>query len=483
MPKKLSDSVIAARMIELRNLRRLHTKSRQRELLKDVRIKELESIVIEQQATIETLKIQMAELQTMVFGRKKRPPTGTPVSVGVMNGSSKQPRNKGSYRRPLPPVSAITATEIISVNRCECGGELNHITMHERYEEDIPLPNLTTDYQPKLIKKYTVSRGVCRKCGKVISGKDLGGQAVRLGPNVRILICHLVSAMGMSYTQVTNLLSSLYDLHITDGEIALILRKKHQVWLSAYEQLKADIRAAPVVHVDETPWPIQRNDGLGYAWTLSDASGKKVCFALESSRGAIHARHLFGTGTDSQFNGVRISDDYAAYRTMPGLQQLCWAHLYRCIRDLRYNDNLPEEQLPNVSLWYKQFIGIYQDLRLYLDESYDATTRESQSKELWQRLQLLLTNNNKNEPVKLTKLKAQLMRAGQLKLFTCLTHNTPCDNNRAERDLRQLVLKRKRSFGSQTEKGAKALSTVLSICTTTWRTNPTGYFKALAQLG
>ncbi|CAN5675540.1 hypothetical protein BH23PAT2_BH23PAT2_08860 [soil metagenome] len=63
-----------------------------------------------------------------------------------------------------------------------------------------------------------------------------------------------------------------------------------------------------------------------------------------------------------------------------------------------------------------------------------------------------------------------------------LPADTPCDNNRAERDLRGLVLKRKRSFGSKSEKGAQALATVLSICTTSWRTNQNSYFSTLAAL-
>ncbi|QQS19772.1 transposase [Candidatus Saccharibacteria bacterium] len=326
--------------------------------------------------------------------------------------------------------------------------------------------------------KYLVQRGVCAACGKATSGKALGGQVVTLGPNSKLLICHLISALGMSYTQVTQLLHSLYGLAVSDGEVASILQKQHERWRQALGQLKADIRAAPAIHVDETPWAIQQNDGYGYAWCLSDASSEKVCYSLENSRGVTHARNLIG----EQFTGVRISDDYAVYRSLPGQQQLCWAHLYRCIRDLRYNDNLPEEQLPDVTWWYEQFASIYQDLRQCLAKTYDPAARTKQSNVFWQRLQPLL-QTNATEPVKLTKLKAQLTRAGQAKLFACLIYNTPCDNNRAERDLRQLVLKRKRSFGSQTEKGARALATILSLCTTTWRTNPTGYFKALATLG
>lgn len=480
--KRLSDEVIAARMVELRNLRKLQAHNRQQivELKADNKSLRAENQDFRQLTT--TLQIQIAELQTMVFGKKKRPPTGgTPLAKDELFTTQKPPRTKDSYRRPIPPASAITSEVAVPLPEiCACGGNFDpsRTTTHDRYQADIPLPELTPNYQPHLVTKYLVTRGICLACGKATSSKDLGGQAVTIGPNARLLICHLVSVMGMSYNGVAELLRSVYGITVSDGEIANVLAKQHQTWLPAYAQLKADIRAAPAVHADETSWAIQQNDGLGYAWCLSDATSEKVYYSLENSRGAVHARSLFG----DQFSGVRISDDYAVYRSLPGIQQLCWAHLYRCIRDLRHNDNLPEDQLPYVTWWYEQFADIYRDLRLNLAEPYDKTTRTTQSNQLWQQLASLLQADT-TEPVKLTKLKAQLQRAGQAKLFACLIYDTPCDNNRAERDLRQLVLKRKRSFGSQTEKGAQALSTVLSICTTTWRSNPTGYFTALAQVG
>ncbi|MGH8399279.1 MAG: IS66 family transposase [Gammaproteobacteria bacterium] len=247
--------------------------------------------------------------------------------------------------------------------------------------------------------------------------------------------------------------------------------------------LEADIQASPVVHADETPWPIRSEEGRGYSWALCDAISPKVFFNLATNRGAVHARNLFG----ATFTGVRISDDYMPYRadTLPGRQQLCWAHLYRCIRDVRYNSNLPEEQLPYVTIWYEAFASIYRDLRRYLDEPYEEPARRHQTQKLWHKVRRLAAQSppkRTGQPEKLTRLKAQLLRAGQDRLFTCLPDDTPCDNNRAERDLRSLVLKRKRSFGSQTPKGATALSTILSLCTTTWRTEPEQYFKTLAAL-
>jgi transposase len=489
MTKRLSDEVVTTRMVELRNLRKLHKHDRAQIAELKQRVRTLEQEKADDRAYFEALiqrqAIQIAELQTMVFGKKKQshlpPDDGTPSS-----GAAASPRTPGSYRRPTPPDTAVTKTTLVPVSHCTCGGDLTDIQTHERYVEDIPLPELTPGYKAKLVTKYVIERGICLACGKATSGKDLGGAQVALGPNVRLLVCHLIGVVGLSYAQVVGLLLALYGLQATDGEIANVLRKQHIAWLPKYDRLKADIRAAPVTHADETPWPIQANDQLGCAWVLADASSPKVCFALEQSRGAVHARNLFGQTTGQAFAGVRVSDDYAAYRNpgLPGTQQLCWAHLYRTIRDLRYNDNLPEEQLPYVGGWYAGFAGIYQDLRQYLAEPYDKVVRATQVSELWQRVQALAnsTPDNNGEPDKLTRLKAQLTRAGKDRLFVCLPKDTPCDNNRAERDLRQLVLKRKRSFGSKTQRGATALATVLSLCTTTWRTAPQGYFKTLASL-
>lgn len=495
--KKLTDTEVAERMVELRNLRRLHQQDQVIKATLRAEVKELRKENAELKQTVATLQIQIAELQTMVFGKKKKPPMGGGTVVLPLQPTiPKKVRSKDSYRRSLPPASAITAEVVVPLPEvCACGGSFDPsiITTHDRYEEDIPLPELTPNYQAQLVTKYVISKGRCKTCGQSTTGTNpatskpygLGGAQVSLGPNVRLLVIHLIATVGISYSQVHKLLLSLYGLVVSDGEIANILTKQHQNWLPAYNQLKADIQAAPVRHYDETPWKIQATDNAGYAWVMSATDSPKTLFHLATSRGASHAKRLHGEVNTTTPEAIHISDDYSAYRNLSGQQQLCWAHLYRTIRDLRYNTNLPTNQLTYVRQWYQSFATIYQDLRQCLEEPYNPVTRQTQSQELWQRVQALANQPvpKKGQPDKLRRLKAQLLRAGQDRLFVCLPKDAPCDNNRAERDLRQLVLKRKRSFGSKTEKGAQALATILSICTTTWRTNPNSYFTSLATLG
>jgi len=104
MAKKLSDTVIAQRMQELRNLKILHERDRKqiRELkAENIALRALEA---EQQATIETLKIQIAELQVMVFGKKK-PPTGHHLPNAILD-TAKPPEvriRSAGHCRPLVP--------------------------------------------------------------------------------------------------------------------------------------------------------------------------------------------------------------------------------------------------------------------------------------------------------------------------------------------------------------------------------------------
>jgi Transposase IS66 family len=71
-------------------------------------------------------------------------------------------------------------------------------------------------------------------------------------------------------------------------------------------------------------------------------------------------------------------------------------------------------------------------------------------------------------------------------LLTCLVYEgIPADNNKAERHLRKLVLKRKKSFGVRNLKTARTLSTLMSVVWTykhRYQQQPERLLPALAQL-
>ena len=58
----------------------------------------------------------------------------------------------------------------------------------------------------------------------------------------------------------------------------------------------------------------------------------------------------------------------------------------------------------------------------------------------------------------------------------------PMTNNKAERAVRGLVIKRLLSFGCRSQKGAQAMETILSVLLTLWWSKPADYFGELRSL-
>src|SRR5205823_1028271 len=100
-------------------------------------------------------------------------------------------------------------------------------------------------------------------------------------------------------------------------------------WLEKqYHRLKLVIRAAGVVHADETGW--RTNGKNGYLWTLSTA--EHTLYHVDRSRGAAVIVELLGKAF-GHGDQTLVSDFYSVYDQFDGPQQKCLAHLLRELRD------------------------------------------------------------------------------------------------------------------------------------------------------
>jgi hypothetical protein len=474
MPK-LSDEQIKHRLTEGRNYKRLYGELKVKFDEVKAENKQLKSMLAEQKAyfesIIETQNARITELETMVFGRKNRPRSGGGRQV------PKTPRSAASYRRPKPADDEITSEEQYVIDACKhCGDPLTDKEMSNRYVEDIILAALDQTAQFKTVKRQVIERGYCVRCGKYSSARDLRGQAVSLGPNVRTLVCYLVTLRDHSYDQVVNLLWDLYRFKITDGEITNILDARRLELMPAYEKLKETIRAGPAVHMDESRWRIQ-SEHAGYAWSMSSTTSPDVVFKLADSRGKGNAEELLG----ENFQGIGITDRYPGYRHLFWLHQICWAHLQRTAKDLTHLESLGKAKQKHVTRFYRNLASIYAAIRTYQEQPFDETKRKEQAKHLLEQTKQLCTPH-KLDPKKLTALKVGIL-GYQDCLFVCLTvDGIPADNNRAERDIKQLVMKRRKSLGSKTTKGARTLEVLLSVCVSLYKRDRDNFFPSFHAL-
>ena len=58
----------------------------------------------------------------------------------------------------------------------------------------------------------------------------------------------------------------------------------------------------------------------------------------------------------------------------------------------------------------------------------------------------------------------------------------PCDNNKAERMIRPMVIKRKISFGTKTKRTSDNFSVIASVFMTYWKKYEGSFFSQMFQL-
>ena len=476
MSRKLSELEIKKRLERGRNYERLYfERTVERDQLK-AEIEVLKEQNRQKDKTIEDLSARIDQLETMLFG------TGNGGSEGHTYYSplpkattkAKQHRTTSSYARPIPPEAEITAERYHDIHQCpHCQGQLTDFTEVSRFEEDINLPILDAliakkdaspvDTKPtKTVIRHIVRVGYCPSCGNYCSARDLRGANVTIGPNVRSLVTYLSTMNDNSYSQIINLLLQCFGFNLSSGEISNILDDRRSICLPEYNHILDAIRAGPV-HMDETSLPIQSQKGAGYAHVMVSAITEDTIFKLADNRGKGNSKALIG----EEFSGTGITDRYGSYKHLfePGKHQICWAHLTRNARDISRLQSLPKDKTAHTKRYYAKLQKVYKQIRKTKAKPFDQKEREDMVVQLTRQIERM-NQPHKLDPKQLIDLKAGILEYKDC-LFVCLMDDTiPPDNNKAERALRKLVIKRKKSFGVKTKKGARTLEVLMSIAQT-----------------
>jgi transposase len=454
MARELTKKEIYGRMQELRNYRKLHAAQKVRiDLLEEQRtlLKEENALLRKENTTLKTLlqdvQLQLEEFKAKLFGKKRRHRDETKETPDDEPPSSAS-RTPDSYKRPLPTEDEVTETKQHPLDACmHCGHEVEK-TEVTYFEEDIPLP------QTKVVIKHRVEKGCCASCRRWSTGAVLPAASVILGQNVKRYVTYLSVVCRQSYAQIQDLLKHTYAFDLSQGEIAKILEKEGNRLRPEYEQLKVSIRGEPSIHLDETSWHLLIGDGYRrYGWTMTGGVSGEAVFVLGKTRGKGNAEELMG---DSK--AVLVSDDYGAYRNLETPHQLCCAHIHRKLRDLARSSELAEAARERATHTYHTFAAIYADLETARTSNDPATQHQS----LLKRLRTFALPKQ-DDCAKLARIKKQVAERPE-RYLTCLMHSSvAADNNAAERSLRHLVLKRKISFGSFSERTAETLAILLSV--------------------
>ena len=291
-----------------------------------------------------------------------------------------------------------------------------------------------------------------------------------LGERIKKYVCILSIANRLSHNQIQEHLKDVFDLSLSIGEIGNIQSEEANNLRPEYEHLKHSVVSGIATHYDETGWKVQKEEDGKYAWVATNAENFDTVFLLGKNRGK-------GNIEDIGKARLGITDDYAAYKNAFLEHQLCWAHPQRKLRDLVESDEILEEKREYCKTTYEQFSNLYQKIRKRIGQKISPNMK-TRFKSLFEKV----SRPHSLDPTQLERIKKSL-RKNTKQYFTFLKYPTiPIDNNKAERALRHLVIKRKISFGSKTQRGAETTSILASVILSLKWNNPQNWFKSYLAL-
>ena len=439
-----------------------------------------QAIIVRQQAIIERLEKRIGQFE----GPAK--PSGSGRMPGLQPKAERKPAQPKGPRQRRPHGFArtrMTPTQRVehALEQCpDCGTQLAG-GWTQRTREVIDLPQV-----PVQITEHAYIARTCPGCRRrCVPSSQLDGVALgrqRLGVNVMSLIAALREEARLPFRTIQWYLGAVHGLRLSTGAIVDATRKVAGKGQRKLADIVERIRGSPVVHADETGW--RENGNNGYVWTFSTPAER---YFLRRGRGKAVVDEVLG----EEFSGVLVSDFYAAYHHYDGPKQRCWAHpgssqgqaLLRDIHDLR---TLYPEDAP-LARWAEAVRGIYDLAKActHPAEKQRRTTQLALERQLLTICRPFLDDPSATQANLCRRIERFIKsrpRTGYGELFVFVAEpDVPADHNPAERSRRHLVVSRKVSGGTRSERGTESKMTLASVFGT-WRARGLNPLAACRQL-
>ena len=347
-----------------------------------------------------------------------------------------QKGHKGHRQQMLEP----TETKIILPTICDCGRyDFDPKTLEPYYtHQHIELPEIQMD-----VRHFILHKGKCNHCGTTVRSVVPKEYQSGYGPRLSATVAELSGSHGASRQTVQDFCQSILGIPISVGGIQCILDRASKALKPVYDEIGQQVRQADVNHIDETSW--FQSGKLSWLWTMVNHT--VAFFMVHPNRSKLAFDQLV-----EDWKGILVSDNYGVYVNWVNSRQNCLAHYIRKAKALaeRKDDSISRfgksvrKQLQQLCHWAK------------------APPSEKQWTEFYSTflLNLLLFENADDDAGRLAR--SLLRQMDTLWVFLEEDGVEPT-NNRAERALRFGVLWRKRSNGTQSDKGNRWVERILSV--------------------
>jgi transposase len=363
-----------------------------------------------------------------------------------------QPGHEGKSREIAPPERVDERFEHLPGKCWGCGHgfrgdeeRLGEPLVHQEWE----LPPISP-----LVFEHRLWRLACPGCGKAqLAELPAGVSGSAFGPRMEAHVATLAGVFRLSRRQVADTVREVFGCPISLGAVDRTIMRMSAVLADPWAELREAVRAAEVVHADETSWRL----GGAQQWLWLGASALCACYRIDPSRSQAAAKELLG----ENFGGFLISDRYAGYHFLDVLQQqLCWAHVIRQLTEISERGGAPGRLGRALVQAAREVIACH---RAYLQDGRDLAWLATELAPLRARIRSLLERGARSRDRKTANFCAGLIEEYEALWTFCEVEAIDPTNNAAERALRHAVIMRKTQLGTQSERGSRWVERICSV--------------------
>ena len=418
--------------------------------------------VDELQKAVSQLQTRVNQLQEQVGQNSRnssKPPSSDPPNVKKPPPKEKGKRKQGGQPghvgggRGLKPPGEVSRFVVSKPTCCEaCGTLLLGEDPCPRRHQVCELPPIVPD-----IIEYQVHTLSCLHCGHQTTAEPpIGMPTGSFGPRVQAITGLLVGQYTISRRDVHEILTTIFQVEMGLGTVSNQEAQVSALLAAPVAAAQAYVQQQQQVNVDETSWAKRHKK----QWLWTATTPLVTVFLLMATRSAAAAKQLLG----QQIAAVIGSDRFSAYNWLnPAQRQLCWAHLLRDFQafverkgeSAMIGQALLRQAAHMFALWYR-----VRDGTLTHADFQEAMRPIRQEMDTWLQLGTFVDH---------AKTARTCRNILKLAPALCTFVDTPGiepTNNAAERALRRGVMWRKRSFGSQSERGLRFTERILTVVTT-----------------
>lgn len=363
------------------------------------------------------------------YKKKKKKDKNSKRKQGAQKG------HEGSRQAMMEPTKTIN----IPPNACACGNtQFNPETMTPFYAHQfVELPEIKMD-----VFHFVLHKCRCSCCGKTVKARLPKEYQTGYGPRLSAFIAERSGVHGDSRESVQNFCASVLNFPISTGAIQRVIDRSSRAIKPIYDRIGEIARHSDVNYIDETSW--FQCGKLKWLWTMTNTV--VAFFMVHPNR----SKEAFMALIDD-WKGILVSDNYGAYVKWTN-RQACLAHY------IRQAKALTEKKAPDIQTFGH---SIVKELRLLCHWAKSPPT-DNEWNDFYTRFVNLLAEQEKSD-TDAGKLSRALIRE-MITLWVFLEEQgVEPTNNRAERALRAGVLWRKRSKGTQSDKGDRWVERILSL--------------------